>query len=106
MSSTSSQIQTGVSSSIKLQYVDANGNTQNLPFPIPVSGSSFRIPVGSRSGAYGTGRVMWLEDFETPGTLASWWVIDGDGYRRARSALRARTGRYSLHMHCNQSSTI
>ncbi len=36
MSSTSSQIQTGVSSSIKLQYVDANGNVQNIPFPLPV----------------------------------------------------------------------
>src|ERR671922_1203541 len=107
MSSQSSQINTGVSSSIKLQYVDSNGNTQNLPFPIPIDGSRGG-QTNSRAivGRYPTGRVMWFEDFEAPGSLQNWWTIDGDLYRRCRSSLRSRTGRYSLHIHCNQSNTI
>ena len=91
---------TSTGTTLQLQVQRAGGAT-NLPYPL----ETFPVRTGLVS-RYPTGRIIWSEDFETPGSQQSWWTIDGDSYRTARSALRAHTGRYSLHMHNSQSGSI
>src|SRR2546427_12465582 len=37
-------------------------------------------------------------DFEAPGSLQPWYTYDGKKWRVSRSSMKARMGRYSLHM--------
>lgn len=53
--------QTGVSGSIKLQYVDANGNTQNVPFPLPTAPAR---GVASRNPSLK--QIIFFDDFTAP----------------------------------------
>ena len=82
-----------VSSTLQLQYQDASGGIHNSPYPFEVVSRSPALV-----GRYNTGRVLWYEDFEAPGSLQPWYTYDGKKWRVSRSSMKARMGRYSLHM--------
>ncbi len=94
-----SSVASTTGTTLQLQ-VQRAGVSSNLPYPLEGLSKTGLL------GRYQTGRILWAEDFESPGSMQNWWTLDGDSYRTCRSALRSRTGRYSLHMYNDQPTTL
>src|SRR6266705_3906464 len=97
MSSTGSST-TGTSGSIKLQYVDINGNTQNLPFPIPINQRRRGTDAGTvRNTLHGD--VILFDSFEDANLHWNYIATAGAvGNTAERSFDRAYHGKASLRL--------